>query len=594
MPPLLAALISLAILPGILFSFDVAPKVVLLCLGTCALAAGMRGGIARLPASAHGRWFLTLVAIQAACLILAVLASSDPALSFGGTNWRRFGFVTQVAVLLFALVSAEVLAREPARLRAWLVIFCSAGCAAALYGCAQFFAWDPLLPAASYRTGEGEWAIIRPPGTFGHAGYAAVFYLHSAFMGSALVVVGARRREKYLGVATAILATLAILLSGTRGAVVGWLVGAALLVYWLRPAPKKWHAALLTAVILAVAAFYFSPAGQPLRSRVRWSLEDPVGGGRLMMWRDSAIMGASRWAAGWGLEVFSSVFPQHQSEALARAYPDFYHESPHNVFLDAWTSQGLPGLAVLAGFCVLAFSTAKRSPVQSALCAGLAAALASQQFLSFTAPTALWFYLSVAMMVALMPAAREARRVSRIAVALACLLLAIYGVQLLVSDRMLRVTQRQLAAGDLRAAGAVYESARKWQPAGTTADLWFSRAMLQATKANRSAADMAFGLQLAGQAAARAPLRSEDRQNAYYNLSSFCALRNDFACVERSLRAAIAVAPAWYKPHWTLARVLALSGRMEEAAVEANRAMWLDGGKHAEVRTTLAEIGAKK
>ena len=48
--------------------------------------------------------------------------------------------------------------------------------------------------------------------------------------------------------------------------------------------------------------------------------------------------------AGYGPETFAVEFPRHQSIELARAYPDFYHESAHNIFLDAFVSKGLVGL----------------------------------------------------------------------------------------------------------------------------------------------------------------------------------------------------------------------------------------------------------
>ena len=79
-----------------------------------------------------------------------------------------------------------------------------------------------------------------------------------------------------------------------------------------------------------------------------WSGEDRMGGARLLLWRDSLRMAESRWAFGYGPETFSLEFPRHESIELARAYPDFYHESPHNIFLDALDSEGVVGLAALA------------------------------------------------------------------------------------------------------------------------------------------------------------------------------------------------------------------------------------------------------
>src|SRR5690242_11990332 len=93
-------------------------------------------------------------------------------------------------------------------------------------------------------------------------------------------------------------------------------------------------------------------------------------------------------------------------------------------------------------------------------------------------------------------------------------------------------------------------------------------------------------------AAVRATQTSEDRMNAWYNLAALNATRNDAGAVERSLRASIACAPNWFKPHWMLAQVLSGGGRLQEAETEALAAVDLDGGRHAEVNQTLDQIRA--
>ena len=88
----------------------------------------------------------------------------------------------------------------------------------------------------------------------------------------------------------------------------------------------------------------------------------------------------------------------------------------------------------------------------------------------------------------------------------------------------------------------------------------------------------------------RATTSVEHSQNAWYNLAPFYAARNDAGAAESSLRAAIAHAPKWFKPHWTLAKLLEATGRLPEAALEALAAVTFDGGKHPEVSETLARI----
>ena len=45
------------------------------------------------------------------------------------------------------------------------------------------------------------------------------------------------------------------------------------------------------------------PAGLALRARTRWYREDPSGGGRIELWRDTLSMSARRWLAGSSISV---------------------------------------------------------------------------------------------------------------------------------------------------------------------------------------------------------------------------------------------------------------------------------------------------
>jgi Tfp pilus assembly protein PilF len=96
-----------------------------------------------------------------------------------------------------------------------------------------------------------------------------------------------------------------------------------------------------------------------------------------------------------------------------------------------------------------------------------------------------------------------------------------------------------------------------------------------------------------GAAAVRATRTAEDPFDAWYSLATLYASQNDAAGAERSLRAGIAANPNWFKPHWTLAQVLLVEGRMEEAGREAALAAELNAGKNPEVARTLEEIRAR-
>lgn len=601
-----AVLVPLAIAPGLLLSYDVTPKVAILLAGAALALPWRRAGreaLAVLMRTVPGKWLGLLSVLSALWLAVSTAASADPAISLTGSGWRRLGLVSHLALLAWTLMAAAQLHRRSGGVLSLLRWTAAAGLAVAVYGIAQYFGADPLLSPESYHVGEGERRIVRPPATFGYVTYAATYYLHVAFSGLALWRCDRARWWRILGTIAGTAAVAAIVLSGTRAALLGLLAGGGLLAW--RDRPRSWRrvAAMLAVAFALFAALLISPVGQKLRARLVWAWEEPAGGARRWLWADSLRMGLARPWTGWGPETFLAEFPQFQSLELARAYPDFHHESPHNIFLDALTECGFPGLLLLAAFCALGSWCAgrgrERSSLAAILGATLAASVVSQQFSVFTAPTALYFFLTVAALVALAaePAARKPLRHDVAAVVPAVLLAGGFlfcAIRLAVSDFHLGQTKRLLNAGRIQEAMAAYERGRRWQLPGVTADLWYSRALAEA--AGRTG-DLAVRLEAARralEAARRAPAHTEDPANAFYNLAAFSAATNDSEATIAHLRRAIQSAPQWFKPHWMLAQVLALAGRWEEAEAEAARAAELDGGKHPEVRATLEQIRARR
>ena len=331
---------------------------------------------------------------------MSTLYSTSPVLSLAGSSWRRDGLIAESALLLFAFMTAAWFTEDHRRIRTVLRTATATGVAASLYGIAQYFGWDPFLPSKAYQSGDGIFTIVRPPGTFGHADYFANWLLIVAFFALALRAVEDDRRWRATASLAVILATFAIVLSGTRSAMLGLLIGAIVFVAIARPRLDRKVMLIVVGGIACLGLLYVSPAGGKLRARVHWSLDDVRGGARLLLWRDSLRMAIRRPLLGYGPETFTEQFPPFESVELSRAYPDFYQESPHNMFLDALTSRGVPGAVLLLSLCVLALWAARKN---AALAAGLAGAIVCQQFVVLTIPTARL----------LLPAHRDAlRRVS--------------------------------------------------------------------------------------------------------------------------------------------------------------------------------------
>jgi O-antigen ligase len=558
------ALAPLAFAPGWLFYFDVTPKIALIAAGAAAALFAVRPG--RVP--------LALIA----ALALSTVFSTHIDLSIGGSNWRRFGLVLHASAILFSWALARSAASGDAR-RDLLRAIAISGCGVALYGIAQYFGVDPWLPKSAYHVGEGERAIVRPPSTLGHASYSATWLLLVLFAAVDLRGREAVRAWRTFAALVAALSGIAIVLGGTRAALVAMAAGAAmLLMFGWRPRLRR------VAVAAAVAAaFVISPAGRALRSRALWASEDVLGGARLLLWRDAARMAMERPLAGFGPETFATEFPRRQSAELAKAYPDFYYESPHNVFLDALVSQGAPGLLLLAVLFGLALARSRRDP---AMAAALAALVVAQQFTAFTAATALATYLAAFL---LLPGATGLERRPRPwSAAPPSLAILTYAATLLAADRTLARVRGDLDAGRLEEAMNRY--ATLLRPPGGSPDLWYSRRLFEAARRSGQILPGAQGIMQATQIARRATETAEDRFNAWYSLAAFEAVHGDAEAVERALRESIAWAPRWFKSHWALAQALDLAGRFEEAEREAALAAELNSGRNPEVAATLERI----
>ncbi len=592
------ALIELILAPGYMFYFDITPKLVVLLAGvSAALLWGawkvLRGAVTSVTGPV--RIFTGLLLLNVMSLGLSTAFSSSPGLSLFGTNWRLYGSIAQTAVCLFAILVVLVCAGRPERVKLLLRSVALAGAASAAYGIAQYAGWDPLLPAAAYHVGEGIWTIVRPPGTLGYASYFATWLLIAAFLSLALRALESSAAWRRMAAVSAVLSLAAMLLTGTRAAILGVVVAA---VFWLAregAQVRRRAAVFLGIALLAGAAFYYSPAGWPMRSRARWFSEDPWGGARRDLWRDSLRMASHRLPTGYGPEVFTAEFPNYESLQLARSYPDFAHESPHNILIDALVAQGLPGLLILLALCTVCFRSAWRlkTPLFGA---ALAAATVSQQLTAFTLPTAIAFFGTAAVIVALGSERRESvrsvnlRRATALGAAVVSAALIYVGFRLVAADHALALVQRDLQRSNLADAAADYRRYERLRLPGGSADIWYSRAVLGLATRSGSVPLQVAAMLESGNAARRATRTAEDPFNSWYNLAVFYAAANNGPEVERSLRAAIRANAMWFKPHWTLAQVLLLEGRRDDARREAERAAELDGGKHPEVARTLDQV----
>jgi hypothetical protein len=226
--PLIAALVPLLITPGALAYFDITPKIALLLFGMTLMLSQVRANTynARtLLSEGAGKWLVGLLGAAWMAHAIATLASSNRLLSLNGGSWRRMGFIPETGLLLFVVLAASWLAGENDRVRMLLRAGAGSGGLAAGYGIAQYLGWDPLLPVPAYQAGEGEFTIVRPPGTLGHADYFAAWLVVVLFFAVALHRMEEKRWYRTAALGVIALAALAIVLTGSRAAMLGAAVG---------------------------------------------------------------------------------------------------------------------------------------------------------------------------------------------------------------------------------------------------------------------------------------------------------------------------------------------------------------------------------
>ncbi len=593
---LTAAAIPLAITPGLFFHFDLAPKIILLALAAAVSLTRIRGfprEITELCRRREGKWLVLLAGAQLVWFGVTALTSSRPWFSIYGSGWRRLGFVEIASILVIAVLAAASLSARPEGLRTVLRIAVAAGFVASIYGICEYFGFDPLQPVAAYQAHAGDSVIVRPPGTMGHADYFGWWLAIEFFCGIAL-----RRIEsgvwKAFATGAAVTIASAIVLSGTRAAILGVVCGLASLIATERSGfrVRPGHLVAATAACLLCAAFYFSPAGTLLRARVVWSGDEPLGGARPLLWRDSLHMASARPLTGFGPETYLTAFAPWQSEDLSRLFPDRHHESPHNLALDALTSLGIPGLLLLMGWGVLAwraYATARRNGSVKAVplaAACIASAVASMFSAASSGPVLLSF-LALAMLVAECPATEAAgtRRAP-----LAALWAPPLAAGFLIFAGFFGVYEFRLQQFSGQPSEASYRAVQGASLPGAADDLYASRLLQLACQKRTDVASYVGCIQQTLQAAARALKTDDDAANAWYNIAMLSAVQRNLAGTRQGLLEASKASPNWFKPHWTLANLLAQSGEKMQAKSQAQRAAFLDSNRDPEVVETLAKL----
>jgi O-antigen ligase len=552
-----------------------------------------------------GRSFYSLLALGAASVLISNAISGDPWLSFAGTVWRRLGAMSQMTIFFIAAVLAAHVYADRLAARKLMLGMEAAGAIASVYAILQYAGWDPLIPAYLYTVGSA----VRPPATLGHATYFATFLLPVILIAAWFRLREAGFYRRRMHEIIFFLSIAALILSGTRSAVLGLCAGVCALIYVGRGRlvnRKILARAAFRALVFAtlIAVFLLLPTGAGVRVRLSQWAADWAGGPRLMVWRDSLPLFRQHAVWGIGPEMFEAEFRRAESLELARAFPDHYHESPHNFFLEVGLGQGAFGFVVwgaLLGLgCWSGLASRRREESETGpLFPALLAMLISLQFCPLTITNELYLLAIVAMLAGLAAQPKQLQPefrttaspwgVTRFAM-VAGLALPVICALYVAQDILYALAESRIAEGDLAGAERWYGPARKIPMPGPNLEVSREIALL----ARRSSPPLRENaLAAAKQAAAIAEHGSAERFNALYQSARLAILSGDFPRAEAKLRSAIDDAPTWYRPRMVLASVLWATGRSERAEREAALALKCAGRMEPEVKRTLNDARAQ-
>jgi O-antigen ligase len=511
-----------------------------------------------------GRALLVISLAQLISILVSTALSNDLELAIGGTSSRRLGALTLIAIVVVTTALAALAGQNREFTRRLLTGIEISGGVAAIYAILQYLGLDPLLPARLY-TFNFVTDFVRPPSTFGHATYFANFLLPVILIASGSAT---RKFRRWFHCSILMVAGIALVLTGTRSAVLGLIAGGTVLA-WSEAkhiGKRKVGAYLGLSVLVGVVimvGIVLSPVGGGVQARLSQWGQDSRGGPRLMVWRDSLILFRKHWLTGIGPEAFTGEFRKIQSLELSRAYPEHYHEDPHNLLLGAGINQGVAGLAILLSLVLLGavsgFKSIRRSSPEGGMLLGILLAMTvSFQFSPLTISNWMYFCATIGILVAIASESGRTTPAERTPFGAGAKILLVCGASATIlvaclyvaQDALVAATGKRLAQSDLDGARECYRlAARIPLPAN---NLWCSQQMALFARSSQPELRQA-ALSLAKEASANAERTGELKFAGLYQSALLSPLSNDVGQAEIKLRAAIAAAPGWDRPVQVLA-----------------------------------------
>jgi O-antigen ligase len=315
-------------------------------------------------------------------------------------HWVAYGrgFVDLVAVPLILYWAVRTWAHTAEQRRRILMALVAGGVLAGAWGLIDWLAG-----------GGGEADRMRRLAGVVYSPNHAALYMERTLFAALGLALYLRARRRWIWAGATLISGIALLLTGSRGALLlGLPAGLIVLVSCTRAQPARSLALRPGALVLGIAATAL--AALLVAAGLSWERlsNSATLVERAALWRQSWLLWLDYWLTGVGPGGFLWRFPAYISEG-APLDPNLQH--PHNVWLEFAATAGLPGLIWLAAAILLTVEGVSRARrlgwpargwAEAGLPAALAAALAHAQADAFAAlaDLAAWNWLALGLLAA--------------------------------------------------------------------------------------------------------------------------------------------------------------------------------------------------
>lgn len=304
-------------------------------------------------------WILIALSLFVFIMLIADAFGAYAFKSLWSNYERMDGWITLAHLLAYTVVAASTLTSESL----WRRLFWTS-----LSVSAYVSVYGLLQVAGKLALGLGGTTGLagRIDATFGNPIYLAVYMLFHIFIAAMLWaqqwVENGPGKRLYISIAygsVIALDTLALLLSGTRGTILGLLGGAflstLLMLFFARNSRNVWRASVAGVVgILILTGSFMLVRHQPwvqsigfLQRMASISLSDQTAQSRLVNWSIAWEGVKERPILGWGQENYALVFDRYYDPRMYLQEPWF--DRVHNIIFDWLVAGGFLGLITYLG-----------------------------------------------------------------------------------------------------------------------------------------------------------------------------------------------------------------------------------------------------